>query len=177
MTTPLHDVRGIGPATIATLNEHGIRSAEDLAALEVDTLLSIPGFSSRRAQSTLESARTMLAMTAPEQRAETTPGKLPREKELNSDDQQIEKKTTEEAILVTPIPVKEKNKGNKKTKKQKTAKNKKNKDEKKIKAEKKLKKTKPGKKSIKNKKADKNKKRSKDDDKKKNKKTKSKKKK
>ena len=60
MGTPLTSVNGIGPAAAAVLAEHGIASAEQLAACVVDTLVKVPGFGPARATATLRAARSLV---------------------------------------------------------------------------------------------------------------------
>lgn len=60
MTTPLTSVKGIGPATAAILQEHGISSAEALAAASRATLVAVPGFSDIRAGQAQAAAQAAL---------------------------------------------------------------------------------------------------------------------
>ena len=57
------DVKGIGPATVGILAEHGIRSAADLAATNLAKLITVPGFSRLRAQQVIRDAKALLRMT------------------------------------------------------------------------------------------------------------------
>lgn len=56
----LTDVTGIGPATLKILAEHKIKTVEALAALSIDDLLKIHGFSDVRARAVKESAMECL---------------------------------------------------------------------------------------------------------------------
>lgn len=56
----LTDVTGIGPATLKILAEHKIRTVEALAALSIDDLLKMHGFSDVRASSVKKSAMECL---------------------------------------------------------------------------------------------------------------------
>ncbi len=56
----LTDVTGIGPATLKILAEHKIRTVEALAALSIDDLLKMHGFSDVRARAVKKSAMECL---------------------------------------------------------------------------------------------------------------------
>jgi transcription termination factor NusA len=53
-------VAGIGPATAKILAENGITTAEALAAVALDQLTSIPGFSEARAKTAIAAAKTSI---------------------------------------------------------------------------------------------------------------------
>ena len=65
MATALTKVKGIGPATAKLLQEQGISSAEDLAAISVEQLMKTPGFSDVRARQTLTDAAAALNRPVP----------------------------------------------------------------------------------------------------------------
>jgi hypothetical protein len=60
VATPLIEVNGIGPATAKTLAEHGIKSAEDLAAAKLGTIMAVPSFSEIRATRTIAAAKAAI---------------------------------------------------------------------------------------------------------------------
>ncbi len=62
MATPLEDVTGIGPATAKVLAEHGIASAEDLAARQVEEIALVHGFSTIRAAQVVAAARDLFVL-------------------------------------------------------------------------------------------------------------------
>ena len=53
-------VAGIGPATANVLAEHGIKTAAELAAATVESLVAIPGFSTSRAKTAIAAAKASL---------------------------------------------------------------------------------------------------------------------
>ena len=61
MATSITNVKGIGPATAAKLQEQGIRSAEDLAVTTIDKLTGISGFSDTRAKQAIAAAKEATA--------------------------------------------------------------------------------------------------------------------
>lgn len=60
----LHEIRGIGPATAATLAERGIDSVEKLAAADPASVAQVPGFGPRRAEAVQAAARAVLPAAA-----------------------------------------------------------------------------------------------------------------
>lgn len=60
----LREIRGIGPATAATLAERGIDSVEKLAAADVASVAQVPGFGPRRAEAVQAAARAALPAAA-----------------------------------------------------------------------------------------------------------------
>lgn len=101
----LHEIRGIGPATAATLAERGIDSVEKLAAADPASVAQVPGFGPRRAEAVQAAARAVLPAAAqggPEREA-TEPA--PRSK-----------------ALIDKLPAKTGKKSKKKKKKNKSAK-------------------------------------------------------
>lgn len=60
MPTSVDKVTGIGPQTAILLANHGINSAEDLAARRVGDLAAIKGFSVVRAGQVIEAARQLI---------------------------------------------------------------------------------------------------------------------
>ncbi|MFO7765247.1 MAG: helix-hairpin-helix domain-containing protein [Pelovirga sp.] len=59
MSTSIEKVPGIGPTTAVLLAEHGILSAEDLAAKQVGDLAAIKGFNTIRSGQVIEAARLL----------------------------------------------------------------------------------------------------------------------
>lgn len=64
MAKPIEDVKGIGPATAALLADSGIRSADDLAARQVEEIAAVRGFSQIRAERVLAAARELFVVPA-----------------------------------------------------------------------------------------------------------------
>ena len=60
MATRITSVPGIGKATAFALSRHGLRSAEDLAAADVEVLAAVPGFGVSRAARAIESAQKLV---------------------------------------------------------------------------------------------------------------------
>lgn len=60
MAKSILEVRGIGLATAALLAEHGIQSADDLAAREISHLAIIKGFNDIRAAQVIADAQALL---------------------------------------------------------------------------------------------------------------------
>lgn len=60
----LHEIRGIGPATAATLAERGIDSVEKLAAADLASVAQVPGFGPKRAEAVLAAANAALPAAA-----------------------------------------------------------------------------------------------------------------
>lgn len=60
----LHEIRGIGPATAATLAERGIDSVEKLAAADLASVAQVPGFGPRRAEAVQAAANAALPAAA-----------------------------------------------------------------------------------------------------------------
>lgn len=58
-------VKGIGPATVKIMAEHGLHTVEDIAAGGVDKLLEIPGFSHIRASRISGEVNNLLALEKP----------------------------------------------------------------------------------------------------------------
>jgi len=63
MSTSIEKVPGIGPATAAVLQNHGIHNAEDLAAQRAGDLAAIKGFNSLRAGQVIDAAKQLIAAT------------------------------------------------------------------------------------------------------------------
>lgn len=61
MKTAIIDIPGIGPATEATLAEHGFRTVKKLAKTSREQLAGVPGFSAARADRAISAARELLA--------------------------------------------------------------------------------------------------------------------
>jgi len=59
MATAIEKVSGIGPSTSILLADHGINSAEDLAAKRVGDLAAIKGFNTIRAAQVIDAARQL----------------------------------------------------------------------------------------------------------------------
>jgi predicted RecB family nuclease len=60
MSTPLTNIKGIGPSTAEDLQAHGIESTEDLANASVSEISAVPGFGAVRAQQIKEAAAALL---------------------------------------------------------------------------------------------------------------------
>ncbi|NNG11668.1 MAG: helix-hairpin-helix domain-containing protein, partial [Halobacteria archaeon] len=56
MKPAISDIPGVGPATVATLGEHRIRSLASLARASVGKIAAIPGFSEARATTVIAAA-------------------------------------------------------------------------------------------------------------------------
>jgi hypothetical protein len=69
--TDLTKVSGIGPATAKLLKQHGIATAESLAQVSLETLISVPGFSETRAGAILEATEACLETASPSVTAST----------------------------------------------------------------------------------------------------------
>ena len=57
MSTPLTNIKGIGPNTAEDLQAHGIESAEELASAPVAAISAVPGFGTTRAQQIKQAPR------------------------------------------------------------------------------------------------------------------------
>jgi len=53
---PISEVKGIGPATAAALNDHGISSAEQLAQAKIEDLINVSGIGEPRAKLLISAA-------------------------------------------------------------------------------------------------------------------------
>jgi hypothetical protein len=60
MKPAIIDIRGIGPAAVATLQEHGIKTVKALAGMSVGDLAAVPGFSETRAAGVIAAAVELL---------------------------------------------------------------------------------------------------------------------
>jgi NAD-dependent DNA ligase len=87
MTTPILDVKGIGPATAERLSAAGITTAEALAATTVRELADIPGFGAIRAKQIIAQALQAVGAASPDSSTEqsvpspdTTKGKKAKKK-------------------------------------------------------------------------------------------------
>jgi NAD-dependent DNA ligase len=60
MSTPLHEIKGIGPSTAKDLERHGFKSAEDLATATADEIAAVPGFGAIRARQIKAAAVALL---------------------------------------------------------------------------------------------------------------------
>ena len=63
MAAPLTDITGIGPAAVQPLMDHGFKTIESLADTTVEKLSAVSGFSSIRAQKTIDAAKQLLAIS------------------------------------------------------------------------------------------------------------------
>jgi transcription termination factor NusA len=54
------DVKGIGQSTAEILSEHAVNTVEDLARIDIDRLIAIPGFSGTRAAKIINEAQALL---------------------------------------------------------------------------------------------------------------------
>ena len=141
MAKSILQVRGIGPAAAALLAEHGIKTAEDMAARHVAEVAAIKGFGENRAAQVIADAKALfegadvpaLEMEAPAARKKTAkkPEKVKSDKKSDVVDKP--KKGKKEKP--------EKKKKEKKAKKSEKVKQEKKKNEKKKKDSKKSKKT------------------------------------
>ncbi|MCP5129658.1 MAG: helix-hairpin-helix domain-containing protein [Pseudomonadales bacterium] len=61
MARPVSSVKGIGSVAAQTLLEHGITSVEELAAMSVEQLSLVPGFSTALSTRVIAQARNMVA--------------------------------------------------------------------------------------------------------------------
>ena len=82
MKPAINDIPGIGPAAVATLAEHRIKSLTSLARASVEKVSAIPGFSEARATKVIAAAAELLA--APEI-TQTTKGKDKKDKKDKKD--------------------------------------------------------------------------------------------
>jgi hypothetical protein len=64
MKPALIDIRGIGPAAAAVLQEHGIGSVKTLAGMSPTDLAAVPGFSETRAAGVIAAAAALLPAKA-----------------------------------------------------------------------------------------------------------------
>jgi len=58
------DVKGIGRSTAAILSEHDVNTVEDLAQIDIDLLIALPGFSGTRAAMVINEAQALLGTGA-----------------------------------------------------------------------------------------------------------------
>jgi N utilization substance protein A len=58
--TPLTELGGLGPRTAELLGEHGIRSIDDLAEAQVETMVDIPGVGEKSAEALIQRASDFL---------------------------------------------------------------------------------------------------------------------
>lgn len=56
------DVKGIGQSTAEILSEHNVNTVEDLARIDIDLLIAIPGFSGIRAAKIIDEAQALLGV-------------------------------------------------------------------------------------------------------------------
>ncbi len=54
------DVKGIGQSTAEILSEHDVNTVEDLARIDIDLLIALPGFSGIRAAKVINEAQALL---------------------------------------------------------------------------------------------------------------------
>ena len=94
MSTSILEVRGIGPSTITTLAENGIKTAEDLASKEVSQVAAIKGFSEIRATQVIADAKT-LTSTGQDPISEHKPKKDKKKSPKKKDKKAVKKKTEE----------------------------------------------------------------------------------
>jgi transcription termination factor NusA len=59
MSSELIKANGVGPASLASLKEHGFRSLEDLASASVEEVMLVPGFAESRAKQAIASAKVI----------------------------------------------------------------------------------------------------------------------
>ena len=64
MVSELIGISGIGPATVKLLEEQGVHTVEDLAAMDLEQLLALPGFGAVRAARILAVAAEIIAVEA-----------------------------------------------------------------------------------------------------------------
>lgn len=65
MDSSITDVKGIGPATLPALADHGVTSVKQLAEISVARLVQIPGFSDARARNVIRDAKALLKKAGP----------------------------------------------------------------------------------------------------------------
>ncbi len=152
----LTDVTGIGPATLKILAEHKIRTVEALAALSIDDLLKMHGFSDVRARAVKKSAMECLrqASSPPTalKKTATTASKAPVKKQTEIKTVTPAKTESKPAVMEEEDKAKGKKKAGKDEKENKKKKKLKEPDDKKKKKDKSKEKKKAGKKKGKNKK-------------------------
>ncbi|MGD2138424.1 MAG: helix-hairpin-helix domain-containing protein [Gammaproteobacteria bacterium] len=71
MKPAIIDIRGIGPAAVEVLQEHGINSVKTLAKMSPADLSAVPGFSETRAAGVIAAAAELL----PPKTGNSKPGK------------------------------------------------------------------------------------------------------
>jgi|GEM_PF-3008222 len=121
------DVKGIGQSTADILSEHDVNTVEDLAKIDIDLLIAIPGFSGIRAAKIIDEAHALLA--AVEAAGMVQPAVI----------EPLERGEPAPAASEDKETAPKKLKASKKTKKEKPAKKPKEKKSKKVKSEKKKK--------------------------------------
>lgn len=87
MSKSVLDVSGIGPSTAAFLAENGVKTADDLAALSVEQLAAIRGFSEIRAGQVITAAKALVMATE-----ETKSDQVKKPKEKSKDKKKTAKK-------------------------------------------------------------------------------------
>jgi len=121
------DVKGIGQSTAEILSEHDVNTVEDLARIDIDLLIAIPGFSGIRAAKIIDEAQALLASVEAAGIAQPALIESPEREEPATAASIVDKEKPEKLEL------------SKKTKKGKQAKKLKEKKKKKLKPEKKKK--------------------------------------
>jgi transcription termination factor NusA len=111
MSTSIDKVPGIGPATAVLLADHGIFSAEDLAAKRVGDLAAIKGFNTIRSGQVIEAARLLTGATAED--SPVPPGKSSKKDK----DKKVEKKKKKSKEQTKKLKKSEKKKSTKARKK------------------------------------------------------------
>jgi hypothetical protein len=123
MATPTTSVPGIGKATAFALAQHGITSAEELAASDEEALYAVSGFGPSKAATAIRSAQKLIAAANPGA-AKTSAGKpkavAPAAKKGKDGSSSKKKKSRKKAEDEKPEKGKRKaGKGKKKSKKKK----------------------------------------------------------
>jgi|GEM_PF-4664844 len=121
MTTPILNVRGIGPATAALLAENGITSAEQLAAQKVGSLAAVKGFSEARSRRVIADAQALFAAVSTETETKTSdvPDQDTAKKKKNKNQSSAKKKATKKPAKKVDKKKRKKKKKGKKAKKKK----------------------------------------------------------
>ncbi len=95
MKLAIIDIKGIGPAAVATLAEYRINSVNALAGASVEKIAAIPGFSETRAAMVIAEAADLLAASGITKAADDSDkehGKKDKEKKKKKDKKKDKKK-------------------------------------------------------------------------------------
>jgi hypothetical protein len=111
MKPAITDIPGIGPAAVAALGEHGIKSLAGLANSSVEKINTVPGFSEARSIKVLAAATELLAASR------ATPADSDRVKKSGKKDKKDKKKNKGKGKDKKKKKDKKKGKGKKKGKK------------------------------------------------------------